>query len=445
MEAEQAVLGGILIDSRAVNEVGEILRPEHFYAESHRHLYAAIEELANHAQPIDFVTLKDKLEKQGTLEAAGGLEYLTELAARVPTAANVRAYARLVREKAILRQTIHAGMDIVAEGFDDPPDVEEYLDVVEKRIFDISQQKVERPYRPIREVVGEAFRRIEELDAQQGAVPGVPTGFYDLDKMTAGLQPSELIIIAARPSMGKTSLALNLAVSAALQHGKSVGVFSLEMSRQELVVRMLCSLAKVDSQKFRTGSLTDKEWMALSGAADRLSESSLYLDDSADLNVMALRSKARRMKLLHKVDLILIDYLQLMRGVGLSRDASREQEISQISRSLKALAKELEIPVVALSQLNRDLEKRMDKRPQLSDLRESGAIEQDADVILFIYRDIYYHPENVEGENKSEILVAKQRSGPTGTVTLRYFKEFTLFENFAPDEELEGYIPYGAE
>ncbi|RJO68068.1 MAG: replicative DNA helicase [Myxococcales bacterium] len=441
VDAEQAVLGGVLLDARSVNEVMELVHPEDFYLESHRCIYQAIAELSNHAEPIDLVTLKDRLEKLGKLETAGGVEYLSELASRVPTAAHARSYARLIKEKSLLRRAIAAGLDIVGEGFDDPPDIEEYLDQAEKKIFEVTQDKIERPFFPIRELVSEAFKRIETLDAQKGGVSGVPTGFHDLDRMTSGLQPAELIIVAARPSMGKTSLALNIALTAALEQKLSVGIFSLEMSRQELVIRMMCTLAKVDSQKFRTGHLDDKEWMRLVDAADRLNETRVYIDDTAALTVVALRSKARRMKMLHGLDMVIVDYLQLMQGsLGRKREASREQEISDISRSLKGLAKELEIPVMGLSQLNRDLEKRQDKRPQMSDLRESGAIEQDADVILFIYRDIVYNPENTDKENLAEILLSKQRSGPTGKVELRYTREFTLFENYISDEDADSYF-----
>ncbi len=442
IDAEQALLGGILIDANSLNMVTEIVRPEHFYQESHRHIFTAVLELSSQAAPIDLVTLKDRMEKAGVLDTVGGVEYLAELAARVPTAAHATAYARLIREKALLRNIIHAGMEIVGEGFDDPPDVEDFVDRMEKRLFDISQEKIEQPYRQIKDVVHEAFKRIEELDSHVPGAGGVNTGFYELDRMTSGLQPSELIIVAARPAMGKTSLALNIATHAALNVGAKVGVFSLEMSRNELVIRMMCALARVDSQNFRTGRLNDKEWVDLSTAADRLSATEIFIDDAADLNIMALRSKARRMKMMHGLDLVIVDYLQLMRGVGLGRDASREQEISQISRSLKGLAKELEIPVMALSQLNRDLEKRQDKRPQLSDLRESGAIEQDADVIIFIYRDSYYNPDKVEEENNAEVIVAKQRSGPTGKAEVRYFRQYTLFEN-ASDEDDDAYGGYG--
>ncbi len=439
IDGEQAVLGGILLDSRRINEVLEILRPEHFYMQSHRDIYKAMMELSDKQLPLDVVTLKDKLEGMGKLDTIGGIEYISELASMVPTAANVAVYARIIREKALLRQTIEAGIDIVSEGFEEPSDVEEFLDRAEKRLFDVTQEKLEQPYHPIKSVVKEAFKRIEQLDENTGSVVGVPTGFTKLDQMTSGFQPSELIIVAARPSMGKTSLALNIAQNAALNDGAKVGIFSLEMSRTDLVIRMMCSIGRVDSQKFRTGHLDDNEWIKLVESADRLNNAPIYLDDTAGINVMALRAKARRMKMNHGLDMVLIDYLQLMQGTSSHRDQNREQEISQISRSLKALAKELEIPVIALSQLNRDLEKRQDKRPQMSDLRESGAIEQDADVILFIYRDIVYNPDNIEKETDGELIIAKQRSGPTGIVPVRYFREYTLFDNYIRDEDADLY------
>lgn len=441
IEAEQAVLGGVMLDSRRINEVSEMLMAEHFYMDSHRKIYKAILELSQKGDPIDLLTVKSMLDKHGTLEDVGGIEYISELSGKVPTAANAGTYARLIREKAILRRVIEAGLDIVSEGFEEPAEVEEYMDSVEKRIFEISAEKIARPFYSIKEIVSDAFRRIEELDAATGEVTGVPSGFYKLDRITTGFHPSQLLIVAARPAMGKTSFALNMAQNAALNHGKTIGIFSLEMSRQELVIRMLCSLAKVDSQKFRLGSLDDNEWMRLSEAADKLNDAPILIDDSADLNQISLRSKARRMKSQYGLDMIVIDYLQLMSAYGMNKSANREQEISTISRSLKGLSKELEIPVMALSQLNRDLEKRQDKHPQMSDLRESGAIEQDADMIMFIYRDIVYNPDNVDLETVAEIKVAKNRAGPTGDIDLRYFREYTLFENFVSEDEYGGYEP----
>ncbi len=443
LDAEQAVLGAVLLRSESINDIQDVLRPEDFYMESHGHIYASFVELAKNAQPIDLITVKDALEKSGKLESVGGVAYLTELVGHVPTASMAGNYARIIHEKSLLRRMIHAGFDIVSEGYEEPGDVDDYIDRSEKKIFDVSQNKTEQPYLPIRDILGESFRRIEELDARTGEVSGVPSGFYALDKITSGFQPGELVIVAARPSMGKTSLALNVASNAALDHGRSVGVFSLEMSRQELVIRMLCSHARVDSQKFRIGRLSDEEWIRLTDATTPLGNAKVFIDDSARLNDTTIRSKSRRMKTIHGLDMIIVDYLQLMHGAGKGRDTNREQEIAQISRSLKGLAKELEIPVIALSQLNRDLEKRQDKRPQMSDLRESGAIEQDADVIAFIYRDIVYNPDNLDKENTAEVIVAKNRSGPTGRVDLRYFREFTRFENFLPDDAMDDYGPPG--
>lgn len=438
LEAEQAVLGGILLDSRVVNEVSEIVEPGHFYRENHAQIYQAMLDLSAVNAPIDALTLQDRLSKMGVLEQVGGVEYLGELASRVPSAINAPIYATLIREKYILRGLITAGQTIVGEAYNEPPDVELFVDQAEQQIFAIAQQKVQQPFVPIKRIINEAIARIEKLEAQENVISGVPTGFYAMDKMMSGLQPDELIILAARPSMGKTSLALNMALNAALEHNKSIGFFSLEMSKLELTIRLLCSLGQVDSQRFRTGKLSDKEWMKLTGAADRLSRANIYIDDSAGQSEMAVRSKARRMQRQHGLDAIFIDYLQLMSATRLSRDSKREQEISQISRALKALAKELHVPVVALSQLNRDLEKRQDKRPIMSDLRESGAIEQDADVILFIHRDIQYDKEAVDKQFDAEVIIAKQRNGPTGKVSLRYVAEYTLFQNISTNEGPSG-------
>ena len=436
-EAEQNVLGSVLLDSQAINLVVDRLRSEHFYSEVHKRIYDAILDLSSRAQPIDLITLQDALRKTGQLELVGGLEYLVELAEKVVTTANLNSHATLIREKAMLRAMIKAGLDISAEGYEEPPDIEEYIDRSEKRVFDVAQDKIQRPYVAIQEVVNEAIKRIEELDKKTSDVTGIASCYYDLDHLTSGFHPGELTVLAARPSMGKTSLALNIALNAALEARQSVGIFSLEMSRQELVIRMLCSLAHVDSQKFRRGRLDHEEWLRLSGAADKLYDARIYLDDSSSINYISLRSKARRMKAMHGLDMVIVDYLQLMQAATSGRESNREQEIAQTSRALKGLAKDLSIPVITLSQLNRDLEKRADKRPQLSDLRESGAIEQDADNIIFIYRDVVYNPENTAEENIAEIILAKQRAGPTGVVKLRYAAEWTLFQNMTHDEEFD--------
>lgn len=433
-DAEQAVLGAVLLDQRTINVAAEMLRPEHFYRDTHAKIFQAMLDLSAQNAPIDALTLQDRLAKMGALEQIGGVEYLVDLAARCPSATNAKSYAEMIRETSIVRRMIQAGQTITGEGFDEPGDVSEYIDRSEKLVFDVANERTEQPYLPIKRLVNEAILRIEELEHTTGGISGVPTGFYALDKMTSGLQPGELIILAARPAMGKTSLALNMAISAAVDHGKSVGIFSFEMTRIEMTIRLMCSIAKIDSQKFRNGALSDSEWIKLTSAAEKLSRARIYIDDTAGQSEMAIRSKARRMQAQHGLDLIVIDYLQLMTASRTSRESKREQEISQISRSLKALAKELHLPVLALSQLNRDLEKRADKRPQMSDLRESGAIEQDADVILFIYRDIVYDKEAVDKKNDAEVIISKQRSGPTGTVYLRYVPEFTLFQNTVGDE-----------
>lgn len=444
MKAEQAVLGGVMLDNRSIHEVMEILgKSDYFYFDSHKAVYEGILKLADQAEPIDMLTVKDALEKIGKLDMAGGFEYLTELASMVPTAAHAARYARIVREKALLRSALSVGFDILAEAYDEPENVENFLDGIEKRFSEVQQERLGQSFDKVGSVVNEAIKRIEELDASTGSIIGVPTGFYDIDKKTTGLLPGSLVILAARPSMGKTSLALNIAMNAAIDHGKRVGFFSLEMTAVELVIRMLCSLARVDSQKFKTGRLNDQEWINLTEAADRLREAPIYIDDDSFLSITEFKGKARRMAQNYGVDIVILDYLQLMNmstGV-IRRDAGRQEEISYISRSLKGLAKELQIPVLTLSQLNRELEKRQDKHPQMSDLRESGALEQDADVIMFIYRDVVHNPDNTEKENVAEVNIAKQRSGPTGPVDLRYFKKYTLFENFRSDDDVEGYEP----
>lgn len=433
LEAESSVLGGILLENEAINRVLEVLTPEDFYRESHRRIFRAMIEICDRSEPVDLITLSDFLKVKGDLEVVGGSAYLASLASAIPTSANIHFYARIVREKAIRRYLISAATEIATRGYEDQENVDEYLDEAEKVIFDISEKRVRGSFVMIGEMIRDSIKMVERLYERKEMVTGVPSGFKDLDKLTAGFQPSDLIVIAGRPSMGKTALCLNIATHAAFG-GHGVAVFSLEMAKEQLVLRMLCSEARIDHSKVRSGYLADREFPALVMAAGRLAETPIYIDDTPAISVLELRAKARRLVRDRdkKIGLIIVDYLQLMRG---SRSApNREQEISEISRSMKALAKELNIPVIAVSQLNRRVEDRGDKRPMMADLRESGAIEQDADVIAFVYREVVYN-ENVDDPNLAEIIVGKQRNGPTGTVRLAFFREFTRFENYTGVEE----------
>jgi replicative DNA helicase len=436
VEAEESVLGGVLLDNAALDRVLEVVSADDFYREAHRRIFAAMLELSERSEPADIITLSDLLRSRGLLAEVGGAAYLGELAERVPTAANIMQYARIVKEKAILRGLIAAATDIATRGYDAREDVDELLDQAEHRIFAISERKIRPSFFRMGDVIMETLKTVERLYEHKQLVTGVPTGFDDLDRLTAGLQPSDLIIIAGRPSMGKTAFALNIAQHAALTAGLGVAVFSLEMAKEQLVLRMLCSEARVDNAKVRAGYLGERDFPKLAMAAQRLAEAPIYIDDSPGLSVLELRAKARRLKRdpTAKLGLVIVDYLQLMRGLGPSD--SREQEISQISRSLKGLAKELSLPVVALSQLNRQVESRADRRPMMADLRESGAIEQDADVIAFIFREEVYKPEQDELHGIAEVIVAKQRNGPTDNVKLTFRREITRFENYTEEDEL---------
>jgi replicative DNA helicase len=437
-EAEQAVLGAVLLDNSAINHVSDILTPEHFYFESHACIYEAMLKLSEERWPIDLVTMQDALKKSGRLEASGGLNYLGELSGLTPITTGIAHYAAIVREKAMLRRMIKTGQDIVAEGYEQPEDVEEFIDRAENAVFSVGEDRLGKPYYQVSELLSGAIRSIEDMEAGRCAA-GLPSGFYDLDSIISGFRSGEMIVVAARPGMGKTSLALNFASNAAIKSGKSVAVFSMEMARNEITLRLLCSLARVNSRKFRSGKLTDDEWIRLTAVAADLEKAQIFIDDSAGLSPMELLGKARRIKRRFGLDMIIVDYIQLMQAKNRRRDGNREQEIAYISASMKLISKELELPVIALSQLNRELEKRTDKRPQLSDLRESGAIEQDADMVLFIYRDAFYHPETVaenkDAANQAEIIVAKHRAGPTGKAEVNYFAEFTLFENQADEND----------
>jgi len=436
IEAEQSVLGAILLDNDAINQAIEILTAEDFYRESHREIFRAMVALSERNQPVDAITLTDALRTGGVLEAVGGAGYIAELAACVPTAANAGHYARIVREKALLRSLASIATEIASGAYDSPPNVDEYLDESEHKIFEISERRIRQSFYSMPELTRESIKLLERLYERKELVTGVPTGFLDLDRLTAGLQPSDLIVIAARPSMGKTALALNIAAHAATECDPRLGValFSLEMSKEQLVLRMLCAEGRVDSSRARAGYLGERDFPKLAQAAARLSEAPIFIDDSSDTSPIVLKAKCRRLMRERNANLglIIVDYLQLMRSARPGE--SREKEIAEISRSLKALAKELKVPVVALSQLNRQVETRPDRRPLLADLRESGAIEQDADVIAFIYRDEMYHRDSKE-PGVAEIIIAKQRNGPTGTAKLTYLTQFTRFENYAPEED----------
>jgi len=432
IEAEESVIGGVLLDNAALDRALETLVPEDFYREAHRKIMRAIVDLNGRNEPVDLVTLTDTLKGRNELQEVGGAALLAELAERVPTAANVGYYSRIIKEKAILRQLIQTATDIALQSYEPQADVERFLDEAEHRMYEIAERKTRPSFFRLRDIVVESMKAVEQLYERRELVTGVPTGFVDLDRKTAGLQPSDLIIVAGRPSMGKTAFALNLAQYAALEAHMGAAVFSLEMSKEQLVLRMLCSEAKVDQSKVRAGFAAERDYPKLAIAAERLSDAPIYIDDTPALSILELRAKARRLKRDRDANLglIIVDYLQLMRGPSVD---SREQEISAISRSLKALAKELNIPIVALSQLNRQVEQRGDKRPVMADLRESGAIEQDADVIMFLYRPYVYDPKNND-EREAEVIIGKQRNGPVGTVPLTFFSEYTRFESQTRDE-----------
>lgn len=427
-EAEQSVLGSILQKEGILARVLDFLKSDDFYFGSHKLIFRAMVALFEKNEPLDIITVSNYLKKENTLEAAGGPAFLANLTDLVPLASNIVYYAKIVREKSILRQLIATTTDIASRCYEAQEDIEQLLDDVEQTVFEISRDQSGQNFEPLNRIITETFERITVLAERKELITGVPTGFEQFDKMTAGLQPADLIIVAGRPSMGKTALAMNIVQNTALQHKTAVAVFSLEMSKTQLGLRLLCSQSRVDSHELRTGFIKDHDWPKLTRAAGELSDASIFIDDTAALSVLEMRAKSRRLKAEHDIGLVVVDYMQLMRG----KAESREQEISEISRSLKAMAKELSIPVIALSQLNRGLESRTDKRPQLSDLRESGAIEQDADVICFIYRDeVYNKSEDNPKKGIAELIIGKQRNGPTGTVELAFIGKYTTFENLA--------------
>lgn len=431
IDAEQAVLGAMLIKKEAIAEVSQILRPEDFYRDAHKIVYEAMLTLFNKNEPADIVTVSDYLNNENLMEKVGGVTFITALANTVPTAANVTYHAKIVREKADLRNLINTATDIAGMAYESSDDVADVIDKSEKMIMEVANRQNVSAFTPMRDIVMETFDKINVLYESKGGLTGIPCGFTDLDKLTSGLQASDLILVAARPSMGKTAFTLNIGAHVALKEHKNVAFFSLEMSKQQLVQRMLCSEGGIDSQKLRKGELDKTDWSKLVNVANKVAEAPLYIDDTAGITVMELRSKARRLKAEKGLDLIIIDYLQLMQGrTGKGATDNRQQEISEISRSLKAVARELNVPVIALSQLSRSVESRQIKRPMLSDLRESGSLEQDADIVMFLYREDYYDPETVN-KNITEVIVAKHRNGPVDTVKMFFKKEFTRFNDLS--------------
>ena len=434
VEAEQAVIGSMLTDKEAVSAAMEVLKPEDFYREDNRTIFEAVLSLYGRSEPIDIITLKSELSSMGKFEAVGGLEYIAELPDKVPTTANVEQYIKIVEEKAVLRNLIKTANEIITLGYDQTQEVDSIIDGAEKKIFEVMQKKNQKGYTPIKDILVETFTELEQLYNQKQRITGIPTGFSDLDFRTSGLHNSDLILVAARPAMGKSAFALNIATNAAVRAKVPVAIFSLEMSKEQMTSRILCSEAMVDSNKVRTGKIDDEEWGKLAAASGELSEANIYIDDTPGISIMEIRAKCRKMKIEKNIGLVVIDYLQLVQGSG-KRGSSREQEIAEISRSLKILAKEIDVPVMALSQLSRAPEQRPDHRPMLSDLRESGSIEQDADIVMFLYRDDYYN-EDSEKKNIAEVILAKHRAGSTGTVELLWLGNYTKFANI--DKYREG-------
>jgi replicative DNA helicase len=433
LEAEKSVLGAILVHNEAFNHAAELIDARDFFRDAHRRIFDRMVALSERGDAIDFVTLKEELSRGGELEEVGGPAYIASLADGVPRSANVEYYAKIVKEKSTLRNLIHSANKILAEAYEAEEEPDLILDEAERAIFAIAEDRIRAGFVPLRDLVQSSFATIEKLQQHKGTVTGVPTGFVDLDEMTSGLQPSDLVLVAARPSMGKTSFVLNIAQHIGTSTDMTVGFFSLEMSKEQLFMRMLTSEARIDAHRFRTGYLNEKDYGRLSHALGTLAEARVFIDDTASIGVLEMRAKARRLKAEHGLHLLIIDYIQLMQGRG--RFESRQAEIASISRSLKGLAKELHVPIVALSQLSRASETRADHRPQLSDLRESGALEQDADVVMFIYREEQYRDAdgnaNQEAEGTAEIIIGKQRNGPVGTAKLAFIKEHTRFENLA--------------
>ncbi|MFE4704859.1 replicative DNA helicase [Peribacillus simplex] len=427
IEAEQAVLGAIFLEPSSLTVTSEVLIPEDFYRSSHQKIFNVMLKLNDEGKAVDLITVTEELAATKNLEEVGGVSYLSELAGSVPTAANIEYYARIVEEKSLLRRLIRTATNIAQEGYSREDEVEELLGEAEKTIMEVAQRKNSGAFQNIKDVLVSTYDNIEVLTTRTGDVTGIPTGFAELDRMTAGFQRNDLIIVGARPSVGKTAFALNIAQNVATKTEENVAIFSLEMGAEQLVMRMLCAEGNINAQNLRTGSLTDEDWRKLTMAMGSLSNAGIYIDDTPGVRIGEIRSKCRRLKQENGLGMILIDYLQLIQGDGRSGD-NRQQEVSEISRSLKALARELKVPVIALSQLSRGVEQRQDKRPMMSDIRESGSIEQDADIVAFLYRDDYYDKES-ENKNIIEIIIAKQRNGPVGTVSLAFVKEYNKFVN----------------
>jgi len=432
MDAEQAVLAGILINNDAMNQIVDVISSDDFYREAHGHLFEGMTELYNNNEPIDLITLSHHLKEKNTLDKTGGPDYLTSLVDVVSTSAGILFHAQIIRDLSVRRKLISQCSIISDACFQNWQPTDELLDMAEQSIFDIAEEKIGESFAPLHDVIKNSFKKLESVAEREGFITGVPTGFKDFDRYTAGLQPSDLIILAGRPSMGKTALALNIGYNAAVETGRGVAVFSLEMSKMQLGLRLLGFHAGIDATRLRTGFLRDTDWQKLMDSANHLSELPMFIDDTSYLSVLEMKAKCRRLKKKNELGMVIIDYLQLIQG---RRSAeSRQMEISEISRSLKALAKDLNVPVIALSQLNRKVEDRPNKRPQLADLRESGAIEQDADVIAFIYRDEFYHPSSEENRNLAEVIIAKQRNGPTGAFKMTFQKELTRFRDYVEEE-----------
>lgn len=428
IEAEQAILGSMLTDKDAVASAIEVLKPDDFYREDNKAIYEAITNLYSRSEPVDIITVKAELTANGKFENVGGLEYLAMLPDKVPTTANVEQYIKIVEEKALLRNLIKTGNEIVQMGYSQTEEVEDMMDLSERKIFDLLKDRTKTSYTPIKDVLVDTFAQIERLYNKSDMITGIPTGFTELDYRTAGLHNSDLILVAARPAMGKSAFVINIAANAAIRSETPVVIFNLEMSKEQVANRILCSEAMVDSNKIKTGKIEEEDWTKLAEALGRISDAPIYIDDTPGISIAEIRAKCRKLKLEKNIGLVIIDYLQLVTASG-KKNASREQEISEISRSLKILAKELNVPVIALSQLSRAPEQRKDDhRPILSDLRESGAIEQDADIVMFLYRDDYYN-ENSEEKNIAEVIIAKHRGGSTGTVKLAWIANYTKFAN----------------
>ncbi|MBU1140599.1 MAG: replicative DNA helicase [Proteobacteria bacterium] len=440
IEAEQSVLGTILLSDNSLSAVLETLESNDFYQDRHKLIFEAMVTLFEKNEPQDIITVSNQLKDINCLEKAGDVAYLATLTSIVPVTSNLFYYAKIIRQKSVLRSLIRVNTEIASRCFEEQGDIDILVDEAEQAIFEIARSKSNQSFTPLKRIIPGAFEAVEQLFKRKEMITGVPTGFTELDKMTAGLQPSDLIILAGRPSMGKTAFAMNIAQNAALLEKTGIAIFSLEMSKEQLAMRLLSSAGHIDSQRIRTGKLHNEDWPKLTRAVGMLTEAPMYLDDTPAISVLEMRAKVRRLASQYPLGLIIVDYLQLMRGRNSTEN--RTQEISEISRSLKAMAKELKVPVIALSQLNRGLESRTDKRPMMSDLRESGAIEQDADVICFIYRDeVYNKADDNPNRGIAEIIIGKQRNGPTGTVKLTFIKEFTMFENLSGYDEPDGFQP----